>query len=37
MTNWRAAGTGFLVQFRLGITAFAMPGIGHLAAGLFGG
>lgn len=37
MTNWRAVGIGFLVQFLLGLVAFALPGIGHLVAGLFGG
>ena len=37
MANWRAVVMGFLVQFPLGIIGFALPGIGHLAAGLLGG
>lgn len=37
MTNWRAVGIGFLVQVVLGLVGFALPGIGHAAAGLLGG
>jgi len=37
MTNWRAVGIGFVVQVLIGIFAFAIPGIGHAAAGLIGG
>ena len=37
MTNWRAVGIGFVVQFVLGLIGFALPGIGHGAAGLIGG
>ncbi|MDL0126884.1 DUF5518 domain-containing protein, partial [Halobacterium salinarum] len=37
MVNWRAVLTGFGVSFVLGVFAFALPGIGHAAAGLVGG
>ncbi len=37
MVNWRAVLTGFAVEFVLGVFAFALPGIGHAAAGLVGG
>ena len=37
MTDWRAVGIGFLVHVLLGLIGFALPGIGHLAAGLIGG
>ncbi len=37
MTNWRAVGIGFLVEIVVGVFAFALPGIGHAAAGLLGG
>src|SRR6056297_804776 len=37
MTDWRAVGIGFVVQVLVGLFAFAIPGIGHVAAGLIGG
>lgn len=37
MTDWRAVGIGFLVQLVLGVFAFAIPGLGHVGAGLIGG
>ncbi|WP_336035304.1 DUF5518 domain-containing protein [Halobacterium yunchengense] len=37
MVNWRAVLVGFAVQFVLGVFAFAIPGVGHAAAGLIGG
>jgi len=37
MVNWRAVLTGFAVELVLGVFAFALPGIGHAAAGLVGG
>jgi hypothetical protein len=37
MTNWRAVGIGFVIEIVIGIFAFALPGIGHAAAGLIGG
>ena len=37
MTNWRAVGIGFVVQVVVGLFAFAIPGVGHVAAGLIGG
>ena len=37
MVNWRAVLTGFVVEFVLGVFAFALPGVGHAAAGLIGG
>lgn len=37
MVNWRAVLTGFVVEFVLGVFAFALPGIGHAAAGMIGG
>jgi hypothetical protein len=37
MVKWRAVLIGFAVQFVLGVFAFALPGIGHAAAGLIGG
>ena len=37
MTNWRAVLVGFAVEFVFGVFAFALPGIGHAAAGLAGG
>jgi hypothetical protein len=37
MADWRAVGIGFLVHVLLGLIGFALPGIGHLAAGLIGG
>lgn len=37
MVNWRAVLTGFAVEFVLGVFAFALPGVGHAAAGLVGG
>jgi hypothetical protein len=37
MTDWYAVGIGFLVHVLLGLVGFALPGIGHLAAGLIGG
>jgi len=37
MVRWRAVLTGFVVEFVLGVFAFALPGVGHAAAGLVGG
>jgi hypothetical protein len=37
MVNWRAVLTGFVVELVLGVFAFAIPGVGHAAAGLIGG
>ena len=37
MTDWRAVGIGFAVAVVIGLFAFAIPGIGHAAAGLVGG
>lgn len=37
MVNWRAVLTGFVVEFVLGVFAFALPGVGHAAAGMVGG
>jgi hypothetical protein len=37
MVNWRAVLVGFGVELVLGVFAFALPGIGHAAAGLVGG
>jgi hypothetical protein len=37
MVNWRAVLTGFVVEFVLGVFAFALPGVGHAAAGIVGG
>ena len=37
MTDWRAVGYGFVVQVLIGVFAFAIPGVGHAAAGLIGG
>ncbi|MFC3478088.1 DUF5518 domain-containing protein [Halobacterium litoreum] len=37
MVKWRAVFAGFAVQFVLGVFAFAIPGVGHAAAGLLGG
>jgi hypothetical protein len=37
MVNWRAVVVGFLVEFVLGVFAFAIPGVGHAAAGMIGG
>jgi|APHM01.1.fsa_nt_gi hypothetical protein len=37
MTDWRAVVYGFGVQFVLGVFAFAIPVVGHAAAGLLGG
>lgn len=37
MTDWRAVGIGFLVQFVVGLFGFLVPGIGHVVAGFLGG
>lgn len=37
MVNWRAVLTGFVVEVVLGVFAFALPGVGHAAAGMIGG
>jgi hypothetical protein len=37
MVNWRAVLTGFVVEVVLGVFAFALPGVGHAAAGIVGG
>jgi hypothetical protein len=37
MVNWRAVLTGFAVEVVLGVFAFALPGVGHAAAGIVGG
>lgn len=37
MVNWKAVGIGFLVEVVVGVFAIGLPGIGHMAAGLFGG
>jgi hypothetical protein len=37
MVNWRAVLAGFVVEVVLGVFAFALPGIGHAAAGIVGG
>jgi len=37
MVNWRAVLVGFGVELVLGVFAFALPGVGHAAAGLVGG
>lgn len=37
MTNWRAVAIGFAVEFVVGVLAFGLPGLGHVAAGLIGG
>lgn len=37
MTNWYAVFVGFVVSVIAGVVAFAVPGIGHIGAGLIGG
>ncbi|MFB6072872.1 MAG: DUF5518 domain-containing protein [Halobacterium sp.] len=37
MVEWRVVLAGFGVEFALGVFAFALPGVGHAAAGLAGG
>ena len=37
MTDWQAVLVGFLVGVVASVFAFALPGVGHVAAGLVGG